>query len=153
MNATELATLSLTELKSFCTANSIEVVGDKRSKATYISAIETFQAEQTLIEIPAIPNPIEPETLSQLSNELPLMETIEMAETATPSLSPALVVIIPLTLIFLAVMSVAKALIQIAKVQIPIWRSLFHQPINNSIPTTLGCACAIDYFPLESQPA
>jgi hypothetical protein len=83
MNATELATLSMSELKFFCSANSIEVTGDKRSKSTYILAIETFQSEQTVIEtLPAIPDPFEPESI-----DLPLAEAAaEMAERSTTPL-------------------------------------------------------------------
>jgi hypothetical protein len=57
----------------------IEVVGDKRLKATYINAIEKFQSEQTIIEtLPAIPDPFESESI-----DLPLAEAAEMAECHT----------------------------------------------------------------------
>jgi hypothetical protein len=69
MNATELTTLSMSELKAICVSQSIEVVGDKRSKATYINAIEIFQSEQTVID-------------------LPLMAGAEMAEDVTASTPP-----------------------------------------------------------------
>ena len=62
MNATELATLSMTQLKALCVSHAIEVTGDKRLKATYINAIESFQSKQTVIEIetlPAIPDPFD----------------------------------------------------------------------------------------------
>jgi hypothetical protein len=75
MNATEFATLSLKELKSICASHEIEPVGDKRSKQTWISAIETFQSEQTVIEIiemPTIPDPFENQL--ELAVDLPLVE-------------------------------------------------------------------------------
>jgi len=62
MNATKLATLSMSELKAFCTSHTIEPIGDKRLKATYIFSIETFQSEQTVIEVAQaveIPDPFE----------------------------------------------------------------------------------------------
>jgi hypothetical protein len=109
MNATELTTLSMSELKAICTSQSIEVVGDKRSKATYINAIEIFQSEQTVID-------------------LPLMAGAEMAEDVTASTPPicesivqptplailptthyrgaAIVILAPLILLSLAIISV-----------------------------------------------
>jgi hypothetical protein len=87
MNATELATLSMTELKAICTSHAIEVIGDKRSKATYINAIESFQSEQTVIEIetlPAIPDPFECAT--EVYQPIDLMEAAEMTERSTTTL-------------------------------------------------------------------
>jgi hypothetical protein len=81
MNATELVTLSMSELKAICVSHAIDVVGDKRSKATYINAIESFQSEQTVIEIetlPAIPDPFECAT--EVYQPIDLMEAAEMAE-------------------------------------------------------------------------
>ena len=66
MNATELATLSISELKSIAIAKGIDVVvGDKRVKATWVDAIVNFQSEQPVIEI-ATPDPF----------ELPLVEDV-----------------------------------------------------------------------------
>jgi hypothetical protein len=75
MTATELVTRSMSELKAICVSQSIEVVGDKRSKATYINAIESFQSLQTVTEI---------ETEQPI--DLPLMEAAEMAERSTTPL-------------------------------------------------------------------
>jgi hypothetical protein len=96
--------MTFTELKAFCTSHEIEVVGDKRFKSTYILAIETFQSEQTIID-------------------LPLMEAAEMASTApiaesivqpTPLAIPhttqhhgaSIVILAPLILLSLAIISV-----------------------------------------------
>jgi hypothetical protein len=95
MNATEIATLSMSELRAFCTANSIEVTGDRRYRISYINAInaiaqahplrvvETFQSEQTVTDIeslPAMPDPFE------VAIDLPLTEAAVMAERSTTSL-------------------------------------------------------------------
>jgi hypothetical protein len=50
MNATELATLTIKELKAIAQAKSIEVAGDKRSKATWVLAIESWQIDRVEIE-------------------------------------------------------------------------------------------------------
>jgi hypothetical protein len=93
MNATELATLSMRELKSMCAANSLEVRGDRRSKAAYILAIESFQSQQTVIDIeslPAMPDPFEDsyefvmssETVNQ--SEVPdVLSVIDKSDNAT----------------------------------------------------------------------
>jgi hypothetical protein len=47
MNFTELATLSIKELRSICTSQNIEVVGDKRSRQTWIEAIVNYNLIQT----------------------------------------------------------------------------------------------------------
>jgi hypothetical protein len=92
MNATELATLTIKELKSIAQDKGIEVTGDKRLKATYINAIsqglgsanETFQSEPAVIEIietlPAIPDPFEDAT--EVYQQIDLMEAAKMAVSA-----------------------------------------------------------------------
>jgi hypothetical protein len=56
MNATELATLSIKELKSTAQAKGIDVVvGDKRSKATWILAIESWQIDRRGGRVEAAP--------------------------------------------------------------------------------------------------
>jgi hypothetical protein len=102
MNATELTTLSMSELKAICTSQSIEVVGNKRFKSTYILAIETFQSEQTVIEMPAIPDPFENQLELAIETEpvdLPPVPT-------TQHRGAAIVVLIPLILLSVAVISV-----------------------------------------------
>ncbi|WP_310482598.1 hypothetical protein [Chamaesiphon sp. VAR_48_metabat_403] len=66
MNATELAKLTIKELKAIAQAKGIEVIGDKRSKATWVLAIETFLTEQPTIE-----------TIETFLTEQPTIETIE----------------------------------------------------------------------------
>jgi hypothetical protein len=46
MNATKLATLSMSELKSICVDRAISVIGDKRLKASYINAVEGSDRHQ-----------------------------------------------------------------------------------------------------------
>jgi hypothetical protein len=162
MNVTELATLSMSELKSFCTANSIEVVGDKRSKATYINAIESFQSLQIVTDF---------ETEQPI--DLPLMEAAETAERSTTPLdlymesdgslsSPlptdlptapntkygaAIVLLIPLILLSVAVITIrigittlTSIIAAVGQFTISIWRSVTHTYRGtSSIP--------IDYFP------
>jgi hypothetical protein len=53
MTATELANLSMSELKSICVDRAISVIGDRRLKASYISAIEGSDRHQE--EIAAMP--------------------------------------------------------------------------------------------------
>jgi hypothetical protein len=50
MNATELAKLTIKELKAIAIAKGIEVAGDKRSKATWVLAIESWQIDRVEIE-------------------------------------------------------------------------------------------------------
>jgi hypothetical protein len=50
MNATELAKLTIKELKAIAQAKGIEVAGDKRSKATWVLAIESWQIDRVEIE-------------------------------------------------------------------------------------------------------
>lgn len=162
MNATELATLSMSELKTFCTSNAIEVVGDKRLKATYINAIESFQSEQTVIEIEV-----------DQSIDLPLTEAAVMAERSTTPLDlylesdgssstplptdlppvptnqhrgAAIVMLAPLILLSVAVITIdtsINALILIiaavGRLSVAVWRFIPLTIAPNSIP--------IDYFP------
>jgi hypothetical protein len=115
MTSTELSQLTIKELKAIALENDIEVIGDKRLKATYIlsiaqahplMAIETFQSQQTVIEIietlPAIPDPFE--------NQLELAietESIDLPPVPTAQHHGAsVVVLIPLILLSLAVISI-----------------------------------------------
>lgn len=146
MNATELTTLSMSELKAICVSQSIEVVGDKRSKATYINAIETFQSQQTVIEIiemPAIPDPFENQLELAIEKEpvdLPPVPT-------TQHCGASIVVLIPLILLSLAIISIRigiGALIPliaaVGRFTGGIWQSITHTDRGtDSIP--------IDYFP------
>jgi hypothetical protein len=109
MNATELSQLTIKELRSIALENDIEVVGDKRSKATYINSIETFQSQQTVIEIietlPTIPDP-----LAERSTPLdPYMEIDGSTSNITPTPKQhgaEIVILAPLILLSLAIISV-----------------------------------------------
>jgi hypothetical protein len=69
MNSTKLATLTIKELKSIAQENGIEPIGDKRSKAIWISAIDTFQFELA-IDLPLA------EDVIAASAALPMAESI-----------------------------------------------------------------------------
>jgi hypothetical protein len=169
MNATDLSQLTIKELRSIALENDIEIIGDKRSKSSYISALESFQSEQTVIEIetlPTIPDSFE-------SIDLPLTEAAVMADRSTnpldlylesdgssstplpTDLSPvptnqhrgaAVVVLIPLILLSVAVIAIRigiSALIPtiaaVGRLSVAVWRSIPRTIDTNSIP--------IDYFP------
>jgi hypothetical protein len=175
MTSTELSQLTIKELKAIALENDIEVIGDKRLKATYIlsiaqahplMAIETFQSEQTVIEIiemPAIPDPFESQF--ELAVDLPLMEATEMASTApiaesivqpTPLAIPptthhrgaAIVMLTPLILLTVAVITIGTSISALIPLIAAVWRLLVAvwgsticpQPV---IPT-------IDRFPLPA---
>lgn len=137
--------LSMSELKAVCVSQSIEVVGDKRSKVTYINAIETFQSEQTIIEIvemPAIPDPFESQLELAIETEpvdLPPVPTNQHRQAS-------IVVLIPLILLSLAIISIRigiGALIlliaAVGQLSVSVWGSILR---------TLGTkSISIDYFP------
>jgi hypothetical protein len=161
MNSTDLSQLSMTELKAICASHAIEVIGDKRSKATYINAIETFQSQQIVREIE-----------TEQAIDLPLMEAAEMAERSTSPLDlymdsdgssstplptdlptapntkhgASIVVLIPLILLSVAIVAIRigiSALIPtiaaVGRLSVAVWRSISRMSDTNSIP--------IDYFP------
>jgi hypothetical protein len=174
MNATELATLSMTELKSMCAANSLEVTGDKRSKSTYILAIETFQSKQTVIEIietlPAIPDPFELPVVeavtasshqamgesiiaqgTECANETPTNEP----PTPTPQLSASIVVIVIATMLWAISIATVMGIRSITLLIAAVWRSTLalYRSIKvsaidtRSIPILILKGFANDYFP------
>jgi hypothetical protein len=169
MNATELATLSMTELKSMCASHVIDVIGDKRSKATYISAIESFQSLQTVTDFATEQSLAKP---LRMRIDLPLTEAAEMAERSTTPLElymeidgststplptdlptvPAnhhgasIVVLIPLILLSVAVIAIRIGMGTL----IPLIASLkrFTGSIWGSIPRLIDTSSIlIDYFP------
>jgi hypothetical protein len=157
MNATELTTLSMSELKAICVSQSIEVVGDKRSKATWISAIETFQSQQTVIEIietlPTIPDPLAERSTTPLD---PYMEIDGSTSNITPTPKQhgaAIVILAPLILLSLAIISVRigiRALIPliaaVGRLLVSIGRSITGTDRGtDSIPILRNFAN--DYFP------
>ena len=83
MNSTDFSQLSMLQLKAFCATHAIDVTGDRRAKSTYILSIETFQSQQTVIEIeietlPAIPDPFENQFETDLAIDLPLTESADL---------------------------------------------------------------------------
>jgi hypothetical protein len=131
MNATELTTLSMSELKAICTSQSIEVVGDKRSKSTYINSIEKFQCQQQTV----------------IETEVEAAET-DLPAIPTPKHGSAIVILAPLILLSVAIISVRigiGALISliaaVGRSLVAVWGStICPQPV---IPT-------IDRFPLPA---
>jgi hypothetical protein len=102
MNATELTTLSMSQLKNFCTSHAIEVVGDKRAKSTYILAIETFQSEQTIIEIiemPATPDPFDDAIEVDQSIDLPPVHTTQHHGASIVMLTPLILLTVGRSLV------------------------------------------------------
>jgi hypothetical protein len=99
----------MSELKAICTSPAIEVVGDKRSKATYINAIEIFQSEQTVLDLPLMAGAEMAEDVT--ASTPPICESI--VQPTPPPLVPktqhhgaSIVVLIPLILLTVAVISI-----------------------------------------------
>jgi hypothetical protein len=163
MNATDLSQLTIKELKSICTSHSISVTKDKRLKATFINAIESFQSQQTVTEIeslPAIPDPFEDAFEVDQSIDLPLMEAAVMASTppseSVPLPTPqppttqhrqaSIVMLVPLIMLcgLFIVMGISiKTLVALIAAVVPVlagwWRYLVQSPTVTQ---------AIDYEPL-----
>ncbi len=162
MNSTELSQLSRSELKSIAQDKGIKVTGDRRSKAAYILAIETFQSEPTVIEtLPAIPDPFEGAT--EVYQPIDLMEAAKMASTApiaesivqpTPLAIPpttqhrqaSIVMLAPLILLSVAVIAIRisisvliPTIAAVGRLLVAVWRSIPRKIDTNSIP--------INYFP------
>ena len=151
---TDLSQLTIKELKAICTSHAIEPVGDKRSKATWILAIETSQSEQTVIEIietlPAIPDPFENQFEVDQSINLPLTEAAvsplpKKPQPITKSKHGAsIVVLIPLILLSIVVVAIRigfstliPLIASVRRLSVAVWRSIFR-----SIELV-----SIDYFP------
>jgi hypothetical protein len=164
MNATELATLSIKELKDICASHGIEVSGDKRSKAAYISAIEIFQSEQTVIEtieMPAIPDPFElpvveavtasshqtmAESIAQVTgyaNETPAIEP----PTPTPQISASIVVLVIATMLWALSIVMVMGLRSITLIIVAVWRSTLALYRSIKVPAIDTRSIPIDYFP------
>jgi hypothetical protein len=164
MNSTELATLSMPELKSFCTANSIEVIGDKRFKSTYIPAIETFQSEQTVIEIiemPAIPNPFELPLVEDVTacshspmadsivkragyaNEIP----VPQPTAPTPQRGASLVILVIATMLWALSIVTVTGLRSITLLIAAVWRLSLALHRSIKVPAIDTRSIPIEYFP------
>ena len=165
MNATELATLSMSELKFMCASHAaISVTGDRRAKLTYINAIETFQSQHTVTEIdslPAIPDVLSVIDRSDNTTTLPQPTAQPPAPQPTPQpptptqRQAAIVMLAPLILLSVAVIAIRIGISAL----IPLIGSLmrFTGSIWQSIPRTNAQAhplmvvdpssIPIDYFP------
>jgi hypothetical protein len=149
MNATELSQLTIKELRSIALENDIEVVGDKRSKTTYINAIETFQSQQTVIEIietlPTIPDPLAERSTT------PLDPYMEMDVTTIPTIQhrgAAIVVLIPLILLSLAITLVRIGIGTLSPLIAAVGRSLV--AVRRSTICPQPVIPTIDRFPLPA---
>ena len=156
MNATELATLSMSELKFMCASHAaISVTGDRRAKLTYINAIETFQSQHTVTEIdslPAIPDVLS--VIDRSDNATTLPQPTPQPPTRTQR-QAAIAMLAPLILLSVAVIAIRIGISAL----IPLIGSpmRFTGSIWQSIPRTNAQAhplmvvdpssIPIDYFP------
>jgi hypothetical protein len=163
MNATELAKLTIKELKAISIAKGIEVIGDKRSKATWVLAIESWQIDRVEIEttpeinVPAVDVPdyqpiespfelaIESDSIASLH---PALEpNSQVSEQTAPPMRGAsivaLVVVLAFGLAFLVIKTGFTAFVWVLTALSPLalglWRYLFPDPKHQD---------SIDYFPL-----
>jgi hypothetical protein len=125
MNATEFTTLSMTKLKSFCSNQGIEPVGDKRSKATWVAAIVTFENAQPAIE-PPTSDPIH-------------AQANRHREASIVALIAVLVIGTLLLVVKVGVASLAWAIAALTPLALGLWRYLLPAPTATE---------KIDYFPL-----
>ena len=149
---TDLTQLSMSDLKALCTSYAIEPVGDKRLKATWVNAIETFQSQQTVIEIVETPLP---------AIDLPLTESDDLyMESDGSAVSPlpsqpqpiantkrgaSIVILMPLILLSVAIMAVQMSLRLVTPLIASVWRSTATwRSIPRSIYTS---SLPLDYFP------
>ena len=157
MNATELAKLTIKELKEIAQEKGIEVIGDKRSKTTWVLAIETFQTEQPIIE--TIESPfelaIESDSIdSPLSTLEPKPQALEPNSQVSEQTAPlpmrgastvALVVVLAFGMAFLVIKtgftSIAWVIAALVPLALRLWRYLFPDPKHQD---------SIDYSPLPA---
>ncbi len=159
MTATELAHLSLSELKSICRDRAITVVGDRRLKATYINAIITLEQHHQEPVVPhtaVIADPFD-ETIELPVTTLTKIEDdrhrpLKMPESTAPNnqlshphRNASIVLLVPLIFalaLFLAVkttiISLAWSISRLAPLISGLWRSIleYRKPDRS-----------IDYFP------
>lgn len=155
MNATELAKLTIKELKAIAIAKGIEVAGDKRSKATWVLAIETFQTEQPIIETIESPFELANESDS-IDSPLPALEpnsqvsepNSQVSEQTAPiptrgASTVAIVAVLIFGMAFLVVKTgftaFAWVLTALSPLALGLWRYLVPDPKHQD---------SIDYFPL-----
>ena len=113
MNATDLSQLSISELKSMCAANSLEVRGDRRSKSTWVLAVTQWQIEVApAVDVPdyqPIESPFElvikSELIERVSESLPVATT-QQQQALNQKHSPSIVMLAPLILLSVAVIAI-----------------------------------------------
>ena len=151
MNSTDLSQLTIKELKSIALENGIKPLGDKRSKATWVNAIETFQSQPSpVIEItetlPAMLVPLLSLELPEV--ELPLTEAAVSPLPSPPSTTQhrgaSIVILMPLILLFGAVMAIQMGLRLMTPLIVAVWRFM---AAWRPVPRTARSTTSIDYFP------
>jgi hypothetical protein len=128
MTTTELATLSMSELKAICVSHEIEPVGDKRSKATWVLAMTQWQIEVApAVDVPAA------DVLDYQPLDLPLDESIPVPAPQQPPTTQyrgaSIVMLIPVILLSVAVIAIqigTSALIPliaaVGRLSVTLWR-------------------------------
>ena len=164
MNATELAKLTIKELKAIAQAKGIEVAGDKRSKATWVLAIESWQIDRVEIEttpevnVPAVDVP----DYQPIDSPFELVIKSDLIASTPPALKPnpqvleqtaplpmqgasivAIVAVLIFGVAFLVIKtgftSIAWVIAALVPLALRLWRYLFPDPKHQD---------SIDYFPV-----
>ena len=166
MNATELAKLTIKELKAIAQEKGIEAIGDKRSKATWVLAIESWQIDRVEIETTPEVNVPDVDVPDYQPIGSPFGESIESdsIDSPLPTLEPnsqvseqtaplpmrgastvALVVVLAFGMAFLVIKTgftaVAWVLTALSPLVLGLWQYLFPDPKHQD---------SIDYFPLPA---
>jgi hypothetical protein len=146
MNATELATLTIKELKAIAQEKGIEVIGDKRSKATWVLALGSAltQTAESIVES-VEPSPTTEKVLN--SKSAPTLSTnTQNLEPNTQSPNQrmgasivALVVVLAFSVGLLVIKAGFTAFGFLVPLALGLWRYLFPEPKHQD---------SIDYFPL-----
>jgi hypothetical protein len=164
MNATELAELTIKELKAIAIAKGIEVAGDKRSKATWVLALEsaltqTPKPSAEIIEpsptpekvlnsksaiksdsIASLPPALEPNTQVLKPNPQVSEQTVPSQQRGASTV--ALIVVLAFGVAFLVIKtgftSISWAIAALMPLALGLWRYLLPDPRVEK---------SIDYFP------
>ena len=169
MNATELTKLTIKELKAIAQAKGIEVSGDKRSKATWVLAVESWQIDR--VEIGTTPevnvSAVDVPDYQPIDSPFELVIKSDPIDSPPPALEPntqslkpnpqvsepkpkqrgasivALVIVSAFGLAFLVLKMSFTSIVWVIAALVPIalglWRHLFPASKHQD---------SIDYFPL-----
>jgi phytoene dehydrogenase-like protein len=142
MNATELTKLTIKELKAIAQEKGIEVSGDKRSKATWVLALESAltQTAESIAEA-VEPSPTHEKVLN--SKSAPTLSTHTQSPNQRVGASiVALVVVLAFSVGLLVIKagltSIAWAIAALMPIALGLWRYLLPDPRVEK---------SIDYFP------